>query len=323
MSAKATENHPRIGRLRLLAGLLAAGISVPALAQQSVPFPTYTVGPQTNGTFVVSDGTIVAPAGTQVNLGIRVRAKSIALNPTGNHTAAVMVMGTSGSNGKAIEIISTVSPYNVLQTFAPSSDPDGSSTGVAYTPDGKYLLVSQDGSTTGSSVVGIASVNATTGLLSNYSQVKVPIDVNSSGLLTNVTCFGNSPGGTTGSFNIPCGYPYSIFSDDTFTSYPMGIAIAPPASGQTASATAYVVLDNNDTLAQIDLAASTPAEVQEVRVGNVPHSVVISADGTTAYVSNEAGRIATESDFQGYSNGTPVVAEFPTGVHGHRNRLRG
>ena len=51
----------------------------------------------------------------------------------------------------------------------------------------------------------------------------------------------------------------------------------------------------------------------EIRVGNVPHSVVISPDGTTAYVSNEAGRIATATDFQQYSNGTPVVAAYPTG----------
>ena len=41
---------------------------------------------------------------------------------------------------------------------------------------------------------------------------------------------------------------------------------------------------------------------------------MISPDGTTAYVSNEAGRIATEKDFQGYSNGTPVVAAYPTGA---------
>ena len=40
---------------------------------------------------------------------------------------------------------------------------------------------------------------------------------------------------------------------------------------------------------------------------------MISPDGRTAYVSNEAGRIAKEKDFQGYSNGTPVVAAFPTG----------
>ena len=40
---------------------------------------------------------------------------------------------------------------------------------------------------------------------------------------------------------------------------------------------------------------------------------MISPDGKTAYVSNEAGRIATANDFQEYSNGTPVVAEYPTG----------
>ena len=91
------------------------------------------------------------------------------------------------------------------------------------------------------------------------------------------------------------------------TSYPTGIAISPDAK------TAYVVLDNNNTLTKIDLTATTPVEGAEIRVGNVPHSVVISPDGKTAYVSNEAGRIATEKDFQGYSNGTPVVAAYPTG----------
>ena len=74
------------------------------------------------------------------------------------------------------------------------------------------------------------------------------------------------------------------------------------------------MLDNNDTLTKIDLTATTPVEGPEVRVGNVPHSVVISPDGKTAYVSNEAGRIATANDFQVYSNGTPVVAEYPTGT---------
>ena len=74
------------------------------------------------------------------------------------------------------------------------------------------------------------------------------------------------------------------------------------------------MLDNNDTLTKIDLTQATPKQGAEVRVGNVPHSVVISPDGTTAYVSNEAGRIATADDFQGYSNGTPVVAAWPTGA---------
>ena len=88
----------------------------------------------------------------------------------------------------------------------------------------------------------------------------------------------------------------------------MGIAISPDGK------TAYAVLDNNNTLTKIDLTAATPTQGAQIRVGNVPHSVVISPDGKTAYVSNEAGRIATANDFQEYSNGTPVVAEYPTGT---------
>jgi hypothetical protein len=68
----------------------------------------------------------------------------------------------------------------------------GSSTGITYTPDGKYLLFSQDGGY-GPAYVAIASVNPTTGLLSNYAQVSVPLDVNGGGYLTTVTCFPNSP----------------------------------------------------------------------------------------------------------------------------------
>jgi YVTN family beta-propeller protein len=313
MSPKDSQNRSRINPLRPLALLLVAALSVPALAQ-SVPFPTYQVGPQTNGTFVASDGTILTPTGIQVNLGIQVRAKAIALNPNGNHTAAVMVMGTSGSNGKAVEIFNTQTGA-ILQTYEPAiggKDPDGSNLGITYTPDGKFLLFSQDGNSFYGSFkqggfVGIASVNPTTGKLTDYAHVSVPMDVDATLRQTDVTCFGNSPGGTNGSFLIPCGYSVSVFSDEVLTSYPTGIAVSRDAK------TAYVVLDNNNTLTKIDLTASTPVEGPEVRVGNVPHSVVISPDGKTAYVSNEAGRIAKERDFQGYSNGTPVVAAFPTG----------
>jgi YVTN family beta-propeller protein len=222
-------------------------------------------------------------------------------------------MGTSGTNGKAVEIFNTQTGA-VIQTYTPAAgtDPDGSNTGISYSPNGKYLLFSQDGSTYEGALkqggfVAIASVNPTTGELSDYAHVSVPMDVNASLGLTTVTCYPSSPSGTTGSFEIPCGYPYSIFSDETITSYPTGIAVSPDDK------TAYVVLDNNDTLTKIDLTKATPAEGAEIRVGNVPHSVIISPDGTTAYVSNEAGRVATESDFQEYSNGTPVVATFPTG----------
>jgi hypothetical protein len=89
----------RLLRKHAQQAMLAAGLTLPALAiAQSVPYPTYVTGPQPNGSWVVSSGQIITPAGTQVNLGIRVRAKAIALNPNvATHTAAVLTMGTSAA----------------------------------------------------------------------------------------------------------------------------------------------------------------------------------------------------------------------------------
>jgi YVTN family beta-propeller protein len=303
------QQKPRVRALHLFSGLLSMGLSVPTLFAQSVPFPTYTPGPQPDGSYVVSNGTIVTPAGTQVDLGIRVRAKAVALNPLGNHTAAVLTMGTSASNGNgAVEIFNTQTGH-VIQSYnsAANSDSSGSHAGITYTPDGKYLLFSQD-----SSFVAIAKV-AADGTLSDYAHVSVPIDgslfklegeIPFDYILTNVKCYPNSATGTDGSYAHNCGH-----TDGTNpTSYPLGIAVAP--NGKTA----YSVLDVNDTLTKIDLTAATPTQGAEVRVGNVPHSVVISPDGKTAYVSNEAGRIAVESDRRLYSYGTPVVVDPVTGA---------
>jgi YVTN family beta-propeller protein len=303
-------------------GVLVAALSIPALAQ-SVPFPTYQVGPQADGTYIVSDGTVINPAGTQVNLGVRIRAKAIALNPnTATHTAAVLTMGAStsvynGLTNGAVEVISTSGATlgTVVQTYNfNSKDAHGSSQGIAYTPDGLHLLFSQD-----DSYVTIANVDPTTGLLTDNAQVSVPVNgtlftvpgVGSTNILnpSSATCFPSSPEGTTGSFGLPCGWTYSAG-----TSYPTGLALAP--NGKTA----YSVLDVNNQLAMIDLTPLTatpptaPVQGAAIRVGNIPHSVVVSADGYTAYVSNEAGRIATARDFQMYSDGTPVVAQFPTGA---------
>ena len=99
--------------------LLAAGLTLPALAvAQSVPYPTYVTGPQPNGSWVVSSGQVITPAGTQVNLGIRVRAKAIALNPNAaTHTAAVLTMGTSAADGNgAVEVFDT-NTGAVLQNY--------------------------------------------------------------------------------------------------------------------------------------------------------------------------------------------------------------
>jgi len=264
-----------------LKALLATGLSVPALFGQSVPFPTYVTGPQSNGSWVVSDGQIITPAGKQVDLGIRVRAKAVAVNPnTSTHTAAVLVLGAS----EAVEVFDTQTGA-VLQSYVTfERDSSGSYSGITYTPDGKYLLFSQD-----SSNVTIAQVDENGGLKDNV-QVSVPPD-NSF-----IKCFPNSQ---PGSYGVPCGTFYT-----PSTSYPGSIALSNDGKS------AYALLNQNDTLARIDLAANPPVEAQQIRVGNAPHTVVISGDGKTAYVSNEGGRVATsENDFQIYSAGTNIVAE--------------
>ena len=297
----------RANRLKLIAGLVSMGLSASAFAQ-SEQFPTYTVGPQPDGSYVVSNGSIITPAGTQVDLGIRVRAKAVALNPiTATHTAAVLTMGTSASNGNGpVEIFDT-NTGAVLQSYssAAGKDSQGSHTGITYTADGKYLLFSQD-----SSYVAIAKVGPD-GKLSDYAHVSVPIFGALSTVggqpfdyqVDTVTCFPNSVGGTDGSYQHACGYTVGASA----TSYPLGIAVTPDGK------TAYSVLDINDTLAKIDLTAPTLKQGHQIRVGNVPHSVVISNDGRFAYVSNEGGRIATASDNQQYSDGTNVVADPITG----------
>jgi len=295
MSPKRSRNNSRdksqTNHLRPLAGLVAAGLSFPAMVSaQSKPYPTYVTGPQPNGSWVVSSGQVITPAGTQVDLGIRVRAKAIALNPTlRTHTAAVLTMGTSPSDGNgAVEVFDTKTGV-VLQNYIPfAKDPSGSYSGIAYSANGKYLFFSQD-----SSHVAIAKVDEE-GLLSDDVQISVPPN-NSF-----INCFPNSP---PAAYANPCGSFYS-----PSTSYPGGIALS--EDGRSA----YALLNQNDTLAKIDLTANPPTQGTQIRVGNAPHSIVIDSNGATAYVSNEGGRAATEADFQINSAGTEIVADPVVGA---------
>jgi YVTN family beta-propeller protein len=156
-------------------------------------------------------------------------------------------------------------------------------------------VFSQDYDIAGSAgAVTVANVDSTTGLLTDNAQVSVPPN-NSF-----ITCFPNSP---PGSYGVPCGTFYS-----PSTSYPGGVALS--ADGKNA----YALLNQNNTLTQIDLSTSPPTQGTQIRVGNAPHSVVISSDGSTAYVSNEGGRVATAQDFQIWSAGTEIVADPVVGA---------
>ena len=100
-----------------------------ALAAASMLFPTYQVGSNLSGPvgpdypstlptpWVVGDGQILTPAGTQVYLGTTTRAKAVALNPTGNHTAAVLQMGAPQA---------VTNPYTAGWLYAKRMDQSGS-----------------------------------------------------------------------------------------------------------------------------------------------------------------------------------------------------
>jgi YVTN family beta-propeller protein len=281
-----SRNKSRINRLRPLTGLLAAGLSLPGLASaQSVPYPTYVTGPQPNGSWVVGNGQVINPAGTQVDLGIRVRAKAIALNPNSHsHTAAVLTLGAS----EAVEVFDTNTGVVLQKYIALGQDSSGSYSGIVYSADGKHLVFSQD-----SSNVTIANVTDE-GLLENGVQVSVPPN-NSF-----IKCFPNSP---VGAYARPCSTFYT-----PSTSYPGGVALSKDGKS------AYALLNQNNTLTKIDLTAKTLKQGKQIRVGNAPHSILIDPTGTTAYVSNEGGRAATEADFQVYSAGTEIVADPVVGA---------
>src|SRR5262249_49568236 len=156
----------------------------------------------------------------------------------------------------------------VLQNYLPFKDSSGSYSGITYSADGKYLMFSQD-----SSHVAIAHVTAQ-GLLIDYAHVAVKPD-NSL-----IKCFPNSP---LGDYGRTCGTFYS-----TGTSYPGGVAFSKDGKS------AYALLNQNNTLAKIDLTSKPIKEGTQIRVGNAPHSILVNPAGTLAYISNEGGRAATQ-----------------------------
>jgi YVTN family beta-propeller protein len=239
--------------------------------QSQVNSPTRTVGPQRDGSIVVSDNQVLTPAGRLIELGAPVRAKAIALNRGRTaHTAAALLMGSP----QPVVVFDTVSGQ-VLQRYLPEGGPNetakerstGSFAGIAYSPDGSRLLFSQD-----NNYVSVATVDAKTGLLSHAQQITLPPPPSDGRVYHNAKAI--NPGG-----------------------------IAFSADGKRA----YVALNAANTLGVIDLTASTAKLIAQIPVGNAPNSVVIK--GNFAYISNEGGRPAAAGDFTNDSDGTPMVVD--------------
>src|ERR1700753_3658496 len=126
--------------------------------------PNRTVGPQQDGSFVVSDNQRLTPAGRIIELGTPVQSKAVVINPNrATHSGAVLLMGSANP----IIVFDTVTGQ-VLQRFALDGATGavaaglsaGSYAGLTYSPDGTKLLFSQD-----NNHLVITDVNRKTGLL--------------------------------------------------------------------------------------------------------------------------------------------------------------
>ncbi|MBV8803792.1 MAG: hypothetical protein JO042_02070, partial [Sinobacteraceae bacterium] len=282
--------------IRCIVPALIAAASTAAIADPSTEFPTYTVGPQSNGSYVMSTGQVITPAGTVINLTNNltgaptpVRAKQIVLNPVNHNYAAVLLMGASS----AVDVIN-LATGQITQQYVPFGDSSGSFTGISYSPDGAHLLFSQD-----SSHLAIANVDPKTDTLTDNTHVALPPS-NAA-----INCSGITLGLPSDPVTGLCGHFYT-----GGTANPAGVAVS------WDSKTAYVLLNQNNTLQAVDLtnvatngAAATKGA--PVPVGNAPNSIVYN--GKYAYVTNEGGRLATSSDFTGSSSGTPIVASTVNG----------
>jgi YVTN family beta-propeller protein len=299
--------HPLIGlfAFALTAPALAAATTYPAATN-----PTRTVGPQPDGSYVVSSNQLITPYGKLVSLGAPVSVKAIAQNPVVPDQAAVLLMDSD----YPVAIVNTKTG-EVLQYFVPvvtsgtgsgetfNNVSNGSFTGITYSPDGTKLLLSQDAySTTYGGYLTVAIASTTTGLLTpNFSVVLPnPTAVSSQ----NVVPVPGTP--ALPDFNAMYN-PYAI--------NPAGIAVTPD------SKTALVALNANNTVGIVNLATQTLSDTQ-IPVGDAPNSIVINREGTFAYVTNEGGRPCGKTgsvnnpitstcgtDFTDLSDGTGIIAD--------------
>jgi DNA-binding beta-propeller fold protein YncE len=280
----------------VVSALIGASASSAAMAGASTEFPTYTVGPQSNGSYLMSTGQIITPAGTVINLTDNltgtpspVRAKAVALNPVNHNYAAVLLMGASS----AVDVIN-LSTGKITQQYVPFKDKSGAFTGISYSSDGAHLLFSQD-----NSFLAVANVDPTTDNLSDNTHVALAAS-NAA-----INCSGVTEGLPSDPVTGLCGKFYT-----GGTANPSGVAVSAD------NKTAYVLLNQNNTMQAVDLTTvatngSATTKGAPVPVGNAPNSVV--TNGQYVYVTNEGGRVATPSDFTNDSAGTPIVANQVNG----------
>jgi YVTN family beta-propeller protein len=280
-------SKPRLrGRMAVAAAITACVFVIGAAAAAAFrgfgfdPFGTEQVSQTYANGVLLPTNQWISPLGTRI-LDNQERLVSSTISPDGTYVAA---LGWNEFSGYLtiidLKTKTIVDHVGLATPGAPEDDYSVAADGPLFSPDGTTLWVPQ------STFLLRFSFDPATGTATQTAAIPL-----CGSPLSQPQCDPNTgPSNATGA-ELPSGMAYS--ADGTKL---------------------YVALNGANELAVIDNpSASTPTVSSTIPVGNAPRQVVISPDGTTAYVSNEGGRPAEPGDFTNLSDGTPIVSNKSTG----------
>ena len=276
-----TRTRRRRRGLVAVGAALASCVAVIGIAAAAVggfnPFSDQKVGQTYANGVLLPTNQWISPLGRRI-LDNQERLVSSTVSPNGTYLAA---LGWNDFSGFLVIIDlktdKVVSRTSLATGSGSSQDFSVAADGPLFSPDGTTLWVPQ------TTYLTRFSFDQSTGAATQTAAIPL-----CGSALTSPACNPNiGPSDPSGSY------------------LPSGMALSPDGSKL------YVALNGANTLGVIDTATNTLT--QQIPVGNAPRQVVISEDGTTAYVSNEGGRSAKPGEFTNLSDGTPIVSSKSTG----------
>lgn len=289
----------RVLVLAVLACFATVGVATAALFTFAFnPFSSQQVGQGYANGVLLPSNQWVSPLGTRA-FQDNARLLTSSISPNGDYLATLtwddydttltvvdLLNGTSRATSiyNGFELPKTASDRYANEDSTVSPD------GPLWSPDGSTIWVPQTDYVDKFSfdpTTGAATQEADLFLCGQDTNASDPSDVNDPAY-AGPDCDSYGPGTADGAY------------------IPSGMALSPDGSKL------YVAFNGANTLGVINTANDTL--ISQIPVGNAPRQVVISPDGTTAYVSNEGGRPANKTDFTNLSDGTPIVSSPVTGA---------